>query len=497
MGVVWLCFGMQFPFLASARGCRARCPSYGDGYLVTGGSRVKGVYTTMVREAMVAPSARFKDASIRGEVDIVQVGVDFRTTPVETLQRCRLGPDQETLLLSGLVDESAVEEAVLLSTCNRKEFYAACRNPRAAEALLLERLESLFPSPGGILAPGVRRGRDTVHHLIAVTAGLESALLGEQEIAGQVRRALEVARKAGSIGHTTERLFQHATGSARVVRNELGLGGKRRSLTDMAAAWVRSNLKTRERRIAAVVGTGEMSRQMASRVKELGFRRVVVFGRRREKTEQVSREFARFGTELAELPRLARESDLIVCATSAPEPILGSEDLLPAASARKDQILVVDLGIPRNTEAELADLPNVHLLDMASIVGLAAENSGERSEWKFRVKELLERETDEFLEWQRTRSMADSLRDLRIHYETTIREEALRACRRHGQEDRVEHAQRFAGRLSGKLLHPFFLGLKEIAAEESPRRAEELVQCLVLRDPDADRPSNCGPQEDA
>lgn len=440
----------------------------------------------MVREATVAPSARLKDSSLQEEADIVQVGVDFRTTPVETLQCCSLGSEWEIPFLKALIDEGAAEEVVLLSTCNRKEIYAACRDPRATEAILIERLESLFPSLVDVF-PGVRRRRDAVHHLIAVTAGLESAMLGENEITGQVRRSLEAARTAGSVGHITERLLQHAIGSARTIRSELNLGSKRRSLTDVAVDWVRSNLETQEPNTVAVVGTGEMARQMASRVRELGFRRVVVFGRRRDKTEQVARRFGAEAVDLAEFPKQAGDSDLIVCATSAPEPILGSKDLIPAAFTRKGPMLVVDLGIPRNTEVELDNLPGLRLLDMASIVGLAAEISGERSEWKFKVKELLERETDEFLKWQRTRSIAGSLRDLRIHYENTIREEALRTWRRRDREDSAEQAQRFAGRLSGKLLHTFFLGLKEIAAEESPQRAEELVRRLVLRNTDTDR----------
>jgi glutamyl-tRNA reductase len=323
---------------------------------------------------------------------IVEVGTDFQASSLEVLSRARVVnvPVYLERIRSGRIAEIA-----LLSTCNRFELYAATSDPEEALAALEREVRGLLGGNGDVELV-IRRDEDAVAHLVAVSAGLESALLGEHEILGQVRRAYATATEAGTAGRALDRLFEHALRHGRRIRRALGIADLRRSLTEPAAGWIAKHVSEPERCAAVVVGAGETASQMAQHLRRLGIGRLTVvnrsFRRSRELAEAVGGRPERFDR----LPSLLSESDLIVLATSAPEPLLTEVGVRSALRSRRRKLFVVDLGLSANAEAGISRHPSVTTLTLSDVLALALADSKRERAQAVHAETLIQEAVDDF-----------------------------------------------------------------------------------------------------
>jgi glutamyl-tRNA reductase len=321
---------------------------------------------------------------------LVEVGTDFRASSLEVLARARLADEAVPALLQRL-SQRGVPEVVLVSTCNRVELYAATDTPDVTAAALEDELLSLVDGNGHVET--VRRhDEDAVAHLIAVSAGLESALLGEHEVLGQVRRAHGRAVEAGTSGEALAELFGHALRHGRRIRRALGLSRLRRSLTDLAAAWVAQQVGNLEQHSAVVVGAGETASQMAVRLRTLGIGRITIVNRSFERSRQLAAAVDADTDRFERLPTLLAHTDLLVLATSAPEPLVTEVDV----RGRAKRLYVVDLGLSPNAGEGVAQHASVTTLTLSDVVELAlAESERERARAP-RAGALVQAAVDEF-----------------------------------------------------------------------------------------------------
>jgi glutamyl-tRNA reductase len=411
------------------------------------------------------------------ELEVVGAAVDFTTATGRVLKR-GVGSRAAT---AELLEESrlAVTELVLLSTCNRIEMFAAHPDPEEATAFLHRRLESLF-GPG---RPEIvtRRNEEVVRHLVATGSGLTSPYLGEHEILHQLREAYVVAAAVGTAATVLGRLFEHAIHHARLVRGALGISNAQRSLTDVAWSWLLLRSGRAPIASAAVVGAGEIARQVAERLPALGLTRLLIFNRDLEKAHELARKLGAQPRPLASLRGALGDLDLLVLATSSHSPILSGGDLpRPAArAAARGELAVIDFGVPGNLSAD--SVPDgVSVLAMPDIVDLALAKSGDRGLWIDRVEPILENAAAEFMAWHRLRRLGPAVRELQSTVQETIASEVMRSDVLGDSPDRAA-VDRLARRLSNKLLHPSLEGIREIAAAESSERAEEIMRSLFLR----------------
>jgi glutamyl-tRNA reductase len=334
----------------------------------------------------VAPAGR-----ARGE-RIVEVGTDFQASSLDVLARARV-TDVPAYLERIRGGRSA--ELALLSTCNRFELYAATDDPEETVVALEREVRGLLGRKGDVELV-IRLDEDAVAHLVAVSAGLESALLGEHEILGQVRRARATAAEAGTAGRALNRLFEHALTHGRRIRRALGIADLRRSLTEPAVGWIATHLSEPERRAAVVVGAGETASQMAQQLRGLGIGRLTVlnrsFARSRELAEAVGGRPERFDR----LATLLAESDLIVLATSAPEPLLTEAEARRALHGRRRKLLVVDLGLSANAEPGVSQHPLVMTLTLSDVVALALADSKRERTQTVQAQTLIREAVDDF-----------------------------------------------------------------------------------------------------
>ena len=410
---------------------------------------------------------------------LLQVGTDFQASSLDAIGRARAAGAGSRTLLERL-DSRGIEELALLSTCNRFEIYATTGEREEAASALTDEARALLGGGEANVEIVVRREREAIAHLVAVAAGLESALVGEHEILGQVRRAYLSAAEAGTAGRELARLFEHALRHGRHIRSALGISGLRRSLTAVAADWVATRAPEGGAVAAAVVGAGETGSQMARRLSDLGVARLFVLNRNVAAAHELAATVGAEAQPLARLGALLGDLDVIVLATSSRAPILAESDVRERERNGR-RLFVVDLGVPPNAAPGVRRRPSVELLSLSDALALATPNAGD-GHGREGVDILVHAAVDDYFSRRRTDAVGPVLRELRAHLERSIVEEteAILASEGHSPLS-PDEMRRFALRLSRRLLHAPTEGVREIAVEESPRRAEAVVRKLFFR----------------
>lgn len=323
---------------------------------------------------------------------IVEVGTDFQASSLEVLSRARVTDIPAYL---ERIRGGRIAEIALLSTCNRFELYAATADPEETLATLEREVRGLLAGNGDVELV-IRRDEDAVAHLVAVSAGLESALLGEHEILGQVRRAHAAAAEAGTGGKALDRLFEHALRHGRRIRRALGIADLRRSLTELAAGWIANHVSQPERRAAVVVGAGETASQMAQHLRSLGIGRLTIVNRSFRRSRELAAAVGGRPERFDRLPSLLPESDLVVLATSAPEPLLTEAGVRSALRGRRRKLFVVDLGLSANAEPGVSNDPSVTTLTLSDVLALALVDSKRERAQVMRAETLIQEAVDDF-----------------------------------------------------------------------------------------------------
>jgi glutamyl-tRNA reductase len=328
----------------------------------------------------VIPSSGRAEALVEAD-RLAVVGTSFRRVGFERLARFVLPEDDGGAEVARLRDALGAREAVYVATCNRVECYLALPPGQGADAArLLARAADFFAlRAGGAAEEGslfARTGRDALAHLCGVAASLDSLVIGESEIAGQLRRAAERALEAGLAGASLRRAFDRASRVARRVRTETAIGRTPVSVASLCVRHVREHLGAGAPGArAALVGAGEVVRKVAGGLAELGVRLLFV-NRTREKAEALA---ARFGGEAASLAEFRAAPpaalDALVTATASPLPVVGLADLAAALERPREKPLIVcDLGLPPDVDAALARDPRVRLVALADLEAIAREN---------------------------------------------------------------------------------------------------------------------------
>ncbi|HYO46518.1 MAG TPA: glutamyl-tRNA reductase [Gemmatimonadota bacterium] len=377
------------------------------------------------------------------------MGVSHRTAPLERRERFALQSETGRRMLAGLGPE-----AFLLVTCNRTELYGT----RPAEAL-----ESalLGTAGGGDPADFYRKtGREAVGHLFAVAAGLDSMVVGEPQILGQVKRAMSEAHEEGALGAVLGELVRRAIAVGRRARRETDLGKGLPSIPKVATGMVRLVLGDISDRTLLIVGTGKLGHQTAGLLRRSGASEVVVINRSPEAALRLAAEIGGRAAAFDDLDGLLLDADIVITCTAAPAPILTRERLATAMSARRERKLVlIDIAVPRDVEPEARSLRGVRLYDLDDLRGWGSSSlSPETIE---RAHAIVDEEIAGFLAWQAARAAVPTIQALRERAERILEDELGRRS-----PDRAEELREFGRRLLNKILHEPLVHLRGGAASE-------------------------------
>jgi glutamyl-tRNA reductase len=354
-------------------------------------------------------------------VDLVAISVSHQTAPLHTRERLALSAAGATRLTGELVAAPGIEEAVALCTCHRTELYVATLDPAAARRAALGALGRLAGAPEVELLGHVHvlRGAQVSRHLFAVAAGLESMVLGEAEIQGQVRRALERARADGTAGPVTGRLFGGALSSGGRVRSRTALGRGGASVSSVAVELARAAAGSLAGRRVLVVGAGQSGALSARALADEGME-VVVASRHRSRAADVAGALGS-AVVLSAVPDELERCDVVFTATAAAVRIIDREVVGRAMDARGGRpLVIVDLGMPRDVDPAVAALPGVTLLDLDDVDRRLNANRDQRRAHCADAVALVAAEEQHFETWLAGYAAAPAVAVLHEHAEAIV-----------------------------------------------------------------------------
>jgi glutamyl-tRNA reductase len=386
---------------------------------------------------------------------LITLGLNHTTAPVDIRERVTFGPDIVVGALRSLCNVDGIREGVILSTCNRTELYCvADRDAREALRDWVGAFHGLTPND---LSPYLYQHRDaaTVHHLLRVASGLDSLVLGEPQILGQVKAAYQTANDAGATGKVLGRLFQHSFATAKQVRTDTAIGSSPVSVAFAAVSLARQIFADLSKQTALLLGAGETIELAARHLHQHGLGQMIVANRTVERAHELAQQFDGFAIGLTEIPTHLAEADIVIASTASPLPVLGKGTVESALKKRRHRpMFMVDIAVPRDIEPEVSELQDVYLYTVDDLQEVIHENLRSRQEAAEQAVEIIDFQVDEFLAWLRSLDAVHLIQDYRRHAER-MRDEVLEKAQRMlaAGKPTDEVLDYLAHTLTNKLLH--------------------------------------------
>ena len=402
---------------------------------------------------------------------IVVVGLNHETAPVAVREALAFPKERLPEALTRVREDAGLGEAVILSTCNRVEVYGRSMDSSGdAVAAFLARFHSRNLED---IAPHLYRleGEAAVRHAFRVAASLDSMVMGEPQILGQVKEAYEVAEKSGSLGSVLSALRNRSIAAAKRARTETAIGRNAVSVSHVAVELARKIFGDLRDRPVLLVGAGKMSEVAARQMVRDGACASVLGGRTLEKAEQLAAALGGRAAPLEELRAELVRADIVISGTGAPGIVIRREDVEAAQAARRSRpLFLIDIAVPRDVAEDAGRVSGVFLYDLDDIKTVAEANLRERKKEASAAEAILEQEIREFLEWRRSLEVVPLIVELRRRADEIRRTEIEKARRRLGpltpeQESALEAA---TSAIVAKLLHGPTVQLKQMAGNGQP-----------------------------
>jgi glutamyl-tRNA reductase len=419
--------------------------------------------------------------------ELLALGISHKTAHVALRERLAFAEAEAAAFGAELVATGEVREAVVISTCNRTEVYLVVGEPVQAESDvlgLLARRARIRPTE---LAEAIYTPRncDAARHLYRVTAGLDSMIVGEAEIQGQVRRAHEAAMRAGSTGPLSNRLFAAALTTGKRVRSETGIGSSRVSVPSVAVDLALGVLGGLERRHVIVLGAGETSELTARALVDQGADTIFVANRHADRALSLAQRFGGSVVGLERLPEQLEQADIVLSSTSSPHAIVGREELEQVMTARTGRpLLLIDIAVPRDIDPDCGELDGVTLYDIDDLQSSVARNIVGRTEEATSAEEIVEEEIRRFARWLGQLDALPTVSALREHGNELV-EQVLseNAGRWESASPRdLVRVEAIARALMSRLLHEPTIRLRSLGGDRGHASLEIVRELFGLRE---------------
>lgn len=425
--------------------------------------------------------------------ELIVLGISHKTAPVALRERLALTAHETGGFLKELVAGGDVHEAVAISTCNRTEIYTVVGDPVAAETELLSRLARRAHIRPTELAEAIYSPRncDAARQLFRVTSGLESMIVGEAEVQGQVKRSYDMALAAETTGPLTNRLFTAALQTGKRVRSETQIGASRVSVSSVAVSLAHEIVGPLTERSVVVIGAGETSELTARALADEGVQTIFVANRHADRARSMAESFGGQVVSLDELPGLLELADIVVSSTSSEHAIVGTEELELVMEARSGRpIVLIDIAVPRDVEPTCAELPGVTLYDIDDLQAVVARNLSVRKSEATRAEAIVEDEIQRFARWMGQLDVMPTIAALREHGSTLVEQvlnENLGRWESASARD-IARIEAIARAVMQRLLHEPTIRLKSMERDGSHGRIELLRELFGLDEATAAEP---------
>jgi glutamyl-tRNA reductase len=432
--------------------------------------------------------------------ELLALGISHKSAPVALRERLAFSDGQAERLVRELVARDEVREAVAISTCNRTEIYVVASDAVDAESELLGRLArraDIRPTQlaGLVISP---RNCDAARQLFRVTAGLESMIVGEAEVQGQVKRAYERALTAGTTGPLTNHLFRAALQTGKRVRTETGLGASRTSVSTVAVDLAREVVGDLSERRVVIIGAGETAELTARALADQGVSTIFVANRHADRARALAERFGGRVASLQELPERLQEADIVVSSTASPHALIEADELAVVMAARGHRpLLLVDIAVPRDVEHACADIKGVTVYDIDDLQRVVARNLEVRAGERSAAEAIVEQELQRFATWMGQLDVSPTIAALREHGQAIVeRVLAENAGRWEGLSPRDEaRLEAVARAVMQRLLHEPTIRLKSAGEDGATHGHQQLVRELFGLDASTPAHADAAPAE--
>lgn len=386
-------------------------------------------------------------------MSLVALGINHKTASVELREKIAFSPDQMTDALQQLRLITDDSEAVIVSTCNRTELY--CRG--AAPEQLIEWLSQFHQVDSNDLKQSiyVHNNVDAVNHLMRVACGLDSLVLGEPQILGQIKQAYSTAKTVGAIAVTLDKLFQRTFSVAKRVRTDTSIGENAVSVAFAAVSLTKQIFSELSKTNVLLIGAGETIELVAKHLIDAGVTKITVANRTLARGQSMVEEFGGSAITLAQIPQHLSQADVVISSTASTLPILGKGLVESAVSTRRHQpMLLVDIAVPRDIEAQVGDLDDVYLYTVDDLQGIVEQNMASRRAAADDAEAITIKEAREFMAWTQSLKTVDYIKQYRqcsVESKDELLEKALQKLTQNGDPEKI--IIELANKLTNKLIH--------------------------------------------
>ncbi|MDQ6971518.1 MAG: glutamyl-tRNA reductase [Mariprofundaceae bacterium] len=397
---------------------------------------------------------------------ICHIGLNHRTAPIELRERAAVAEAAIPELLQHLVAQKPIREAAILSTCNRVEFTLVTHDPDATIALIHQWFSEASGMPLEEIIEHLysHTSEAAVKHLFAVASGLDSLVLGEPQILGQVKSAYEFALTAGTAGHILHRLYQATFAAAKRARTETEIGKQSVNVSSCAVELAQRIFGSLVGKTVMLIGAGEMAELAARHLQGHGVERILVANRTLERAKKLAREFNGHALTLDDLDEYLDAADIIISSTGANTYVLLPEPVRAAVEKRSARpMFLVDIAVPRDIDPRINDIDGVYLYDIDDLQQVVQGNREHREHEAENALVLLDEEAQSFLSWLKSLESVPLIRSLQQQMEAIRRDEMEKSrYLKHLDEKDAEAVDRLSRALMKRFIHPTLQALKTL-----------------------------------
>ncbi len=398
------------------------------------------------------------------------VGLSHKTAPVEIREKLTFPANRQEDALARLTDSDAVTEAVIVSTCNRTEIYAVTSASHDGPAAIIDFMADYHDLDRHELVRYlyISEGEAVVKHLFRVVASLDSMVLGEAQILGQVKEAYDHAITNGGTGRIFNKLFRQSFEVGKRVRTETEIGENAVSISYAAVELAKKVFESLEGRTVLVLGAGKMSELTAKNLLGAGVTRTLVANRTLARAEELAERFGGEAIPYEDLFTRMREADIVISSTAATEYVITKDVLAPAAKGRRDPLFLIDIALPRDIDPACGDLADVFLYNIDDLNGVVSANLDERMREAERAEGIIEEEMAEFERWLESMEVVPTVAAMRAKADKIRAEELDKAMKRLGglSEKELKTVEMMSQAIVNKMLHGPTERLKQVSGEK-------------------------------
>ena len=408
------------------------------------------------------------------------VGINHKTASVEVREKVAFGKERIARALATISTSKDIAECVILSTCNRTEIYGVFEDHKVGGELMRGFVAEYNQLCTADVDPFLYQLNDieVVEHLFRVVSGIDSMVVGESQIAAQVKEAYSLATSARTNGVLTNKLFHMAFRVGKKIRSKTGIGEGMVSVSHVATHFAQKALDGLEGRRVLLMGAGETGQLTARHLRDHGSHKLTIVNRTAERARELAKEHHAETRDFAELAEAIADADVVISATASEKTVISFETVQQAVQGREIPLVLIDLAVPRDIDPEVATLPGVRLFDMDALQAEVEANATARSSEAHKAKRMIRREAEKFMKWARELDATPMIIELQHHFEH-IRQHELSELRGKLADDQFELVEAATRAMMNKLLHHPIVSVRHAAGEGDGEQVIRTIRTVL------------------